>query len=205
MIFECIKNPDLFIEGFVINEKDLYVNFDKFESGKSNVLLITGLSGSGKSTLAESLARKYKCSNFELDCLDLYLHKNLSKEDAKKYEPALYDFIEKKHLEQTTSGLAPDKLYKEYIKFIISWCKKRKDSKFIIEGLQIYEVYDYGDSFITNNPIIIKGTSGLTSAIRAAKRNGGSFLKEFNALIRWAIQDQKSLKKFKDSANSKEV
>ena len=96
MIFECIKNPDLFIEGFVINEKDLYVNFDKFESGKSNVLLITGLSGSGKSTLAESLAKKYKCDNFELDCLDFYLGGYMDKNKAKKYEPALYDFIEKK-------------------------------------------------------------------------------------------------------------
>lgn len=203
MIFECIKNPDLFIEGFVINEKDLYVNFDKFESGKSNVLLITGLSGSGKSTLAESLAKKYKCDNFELDCLDFYLGGYMDKNKAKKYEPALYDFIEKKHLEQD-KDLSSIELYKEYIKFIISWCKKRKDSKFIIEGLQIYEVYDYGDSFITNNPIIIKGTSGLISTIRAAKRNDGSFLKEFNALIGWAIKDQKSLKKFKDSVHSKE-
>jgi len=203
MIFECIKNPDLFIEGFVINEKDLYVNFDKFESGKSNVLLITGLSGSGKSTLAESLAKKYKCDNFELDCLDFYLGGYMDKNKAKKYEPALYDFIEKKHLEQD-KDLSSIELYKEYIRFIISWCKKRKDNKFIIEGLQIYEVYEDGDSFITSNPIIIKGTSGLISTIRAAKRNDGSFLKEFNALIRWAIKDQKSLKKFKDSVHSKE-
>ena len=180
MIFECIKNPDLFIEGFVINEKDLYVNFDKFESGKSNVLLITGLSGSGKSTLAESLAKKYKCDNFELDCLD---------------------FIEKKHLEQD-KDLSSIELYKEYIRFIISWCKKRKDNKFIIEGLQIYEVYEDGDSFITSNPIIIKGTSGLISSIRGAKRNEGPFIKEFKDLIKWAIKDQKSMKKLKNSLES---
>ena len=201
MIFECIKNPDLFIEGFVINEKDLYVNFDKFESGKSNVLLITGLSGSGKSTLAESLAKKYKCDNFELDCLDFYLGGYMDKNKAKKYEPALYDFIEKKHLEQD-KDLSSIELYKEYIRFIISWCKKRKDNKFIIEGLQIYEVYEDGDSFITSNPIIIKGTSGLISSIRGAKRNEGSFIKEFKDLIKWAIKDQKSMKKLKNSLES---
>ena len=201
MIFEFIKNPELYNEGFIINEKDLYVNFDKFESGKSNVLLITGLSGSGKSTLAESLAKKYKCENFELDCLDFYLGGYMDKNKAKKYEPALYDFIEKKHLEQD-KDLSSIELYKEYIRFIISWCKKRKDKKFIIEGLQIYEVYEDGDSFITSNPIIIKGTSGLISSIRGAKRNEGPFIKEFKDLIKWAIKDQKSMKKLKNSLES---
>ena len=185
-------------ESFAINEKDLYINFDKFESGKSNILLITGLSGSGKSTLAANLAKKYKCENFELDCLDFYLGGYLSKEKAKKYEPALYDFIEKKNLKQD-KNLSSNELYKEYIKYIISWCKKRKDTKYIIEGLQIYEVYEDGDSFITSNPIIIKGTSALISSIRAAKRNEGPFLKEFKDLIKWAIKDSKSMKKLKNS------
>ena len=90
----------------------------------------------------------------------------------------------------------------EYIRFIISWCKKRKDNKFIIEGLQIYEVYEDGDSFITSNPIIIKGTSGLISSIRGAKRNEGPFIKEFKDLIKWAIKDQKSMKKLKNSLES---
>ena len=198
MIFEFIKNPEIYTEGFIINEKDLYVNFNKFDSGESNILLITGLSGSGKSTLAKNLAQKYKCEHFELDCLDFYLGNNLSKEDAKKYEPALYDFIEKKHLGQD-KNLSNIKLYKEYIKFVISWCKKHKDKKFIIEGLQIYEIYEDGDTFITSNPIIIKGTSGLVSAIRGAKRNDGPFLKEFKDLIRWALKDSKSMKKLKDS------
>ena len=185
-------------ESFAINEKDLYINFDKFESGKSNILLITGLSGSGKSTLAANLVKKYKCENFELDCLDFYLGGYLSKEKAKKYEPALYDFIEKKNLKQD-KNLSSNELYKEYIKYIISWCKKRKDTKYIIEGLQIYEVYEDGDSFITSNPIIIKGTSALISSIRAAKRNEGPFLKEFKDLIKWAIKDSKSMKKLKNS------
>lgn len=185
-------------ESFAINEKDLYINFDKFESGKSNILLITGLSGSGKSTLAANLAKKYKCENFELDCLDFYLGGYLSKEKAKKYEPALYDFIEKKNLKQD-KNLSSNELYKEYIKYIISWCKKHKDTKYIIEGLQIYEVYEDGDSFITSNPIIIKGTSALISSIRAAKRNEGPFLKEFKDLIKWAIKDSKSMKKLKNS------
>lgn len=203
MIFEFMKNPRIYIEGFIINEKDLHVNFDEFESGKSNILLITGLSGSGKSTLAKNLSTKYKCEHFELDCLDFYLGNLLSKEDAKKCEPALYDFIEKKHLVQD-KNLSNTKLYKEYIKFIISWCKEHRDQKFIIEGLQIYNVYEDGDSFITGNPMIIKGTNGLISAIRAAKRNDGPFLKEFKDLIRWVIQDAKSMNKLKTSLIIKE-
>ena len=185
------------MKDFIINKKDLYVDFDKFNSGESNILLITGLSGSGKSTLAANLAKKYKCENFELDCLDFYLGGYLSKEKAKKYEPALYDFIEKKNLKQD-KNLSSNELYKEYIKYIISWCKKRKDTKYIIEGLQIYEVYEDGDSFITSNPIIIKGTSALISSIRAAKRNEGPFLKEFKEYMRYITQDYKKINTFKN-------
>ena len=54
-------------ESYLFSKDDLYINFDKFESGKSNVCLITGLSGSGKSTLGKSLANKYNAIYVELD------------------------------------------------------------------------------------------------------------------------------------------
>lgn len=181
-------------ENMVFNKNDIEVNIDKFESGASNILLVTGLSGSGKSTLAAELAKKYKANNFELDCLDFYLHGIMTKEQAEEGgEFGLVDFIKSKHLRVDKSISSKDeiKLYKEYIRYLINYCKRNKQDKFIIEGLQIYEVFEEGDNFITCRPIIIKGTSGLISSIRAAKRNDGPFIKEIGPLLKWALQDSK--------------
>lgn len=193
------ESIDFITENLLLNKKDLEINLDKFESGKSNVLLITGFSGSGKSTLASQLTSKYKCIHYELDCLDFYLGKTMTKEDAVGNEDGLVAFIDKKKLEPglNLNNNELNELYREYIKFLINYCKSQKDKKFIIEGLQIYGVYQEGDTFITSCPMIIKGTSGIVSAIRAAKRNNGSFSKEFGPLIRWVLKDDKALNKLK--------
>lgn len=181
-------------ESAFINKKDINVNIDKFESGKSNVLLITGLSGSGKSTLASGLAKKYGAYNFELDCLNFYLHGIMTEKQAiDGDEIGLLSFIKSKNLKPDKNISSKDEviLYREYIKYLINYCKKHKEDKFIIEGLQIYEIFEDGDTFITSCPIIIKGTSGLVSSIRAAKRNDGSFIKEIGPLLKWALKDSK--------------
>lgn len=187
----------------IINKKDLEVNLDKFESGEENILLITGLSGSGKSTLAEKISSKYKCTYYELDCLTFYMKGLLTKEDAIGGEEGLLAFIESKNLkpDKNISYKTGAALYREYIEFIINWCKRQKNKKFIIEGLQIYEVYEDGDTFITSCPIIIKGTSGLVSSIRAAKRNDGSFFKEFGPLLKWVLQDVKYIEKLRKAVS----
>lgn len=197
---ELVEEP--VTENLIFNRNDLYYNLEKFESGKSNVLLITGFSGSGKSTLANQLSSKYKCNYFELDALSFYLNKQASVEDLKNGEPALVDFINKKKLEESVPKKSDYmKLYEEYLQFLVNWCKKRKPDKYIIEGLQIYEIFDEKSpqSFITSNPFIIKGTSALVSAIRGAKRNDGHFLKEFKGLLAWAIRDNKELTELEKS------
>lgn len=197
------ESIEVLTENLILNKKDLCVNIDKFENGEKNVMLITGFSGSGKSTLASELAKKYNCDYFELDSLSHYLAKNMTIDNVKNGEPALYDYIEKHNLKQEIpSNNEYNDLYRSYIKFIINWCKNKTGKKFIIEGLQLYEIYQEGDSFITSCPMIIKGTSGLISAIRAGKRNEGSFLKEFGPLIKWAIKDNKSLEKLKNDMNN---
>ena len=195
-------------ENLILNRKDLYKNVDKFESGEKNVLLVTGFSGSGKSTLAQTLAKKYKAEHFELDCLTFFLDGHLPLEQCEKYEPGLFDFIKKKDLKVEKRNDEGD-LYKEYIQFLINWCKNHKDKKYIIEGLQIYEAFDPKNpqSYITSCPIVIKGTSGLVSSIRAAKRNlsyednNSSFGKEMKNLIGWVIKDNKDLESLKRQVN----
>ena len=196
MKFKLVERLD---ENLIFNEKDLEINLDKFENKESNVLLVTGFSGSGKSTLANQLASKYNCIYYELDCLDFYLNKSMTKEDAVGNEDGLVAFIDKKKLQpgMDFNNKEISDLYREYIKFLIDYCKSQKDKKFIIEGLQIYECYESGDTFITSCPMIIKGTSGIISAIRAAKRNEGNFFKELKPLIKWALKDNKELNRLK--------
>lgn len=199
------ENVELFQENVLLNKSDLYYNFEKFEKGNTNVLLITGFSGSGKSSLASELSSKYKCEYFELDALDFFFGGNLTKEEMEKGEPGLLAFLNV-HKEYEPKKIPGNneykKIYVDYIQFLINWCKKQKDKKFIIEGLQIYETFDEKNpqSYIRSNSLIIKGTSGLVSAIRGAKRNNKenedtTFFKEFNSLIKWVLQDEKQLKK----------
>lgn len=186
-------------ENLVFNKNDLEINLHKFESGESNVLLVTGFSGSGKSTLAKDLASKYGCTVFELDCLYFYCSGLITKEELFEEEPGLTAFINNTNLEPNAdlNNKEISDLYRSYIKFLIDWCRTQKDKKFIIEGLQIYDTYREGDRYITSCPMIIKGTSGLVSAIRAAKRNEGNFIKNFKPLIQWLIKDNKVLDKLK--------
>lgn len=196
---------ELFEENVFISRDDIYYDFDKFESGQKNVLLITGFSGSGKSTLAEQLASKYKCDYFMIDSLEYYGERYMTLDDLKKGEPGCYEFLVKhpkikEILDGDYSGKEFWNILCQYIPWLISWCKKRKNEKFIIEGLQLYETISGGDvpDTILKNPFIIKGTSGLKSAWRAGKRAGGKDLPaEFLKHIKWAFHDNKMIEGLK--------
>lgn len=205
-----IIDYDSIEESFFIDKDDFYCNFNKWENNESNILFITGFSGSGKSTLAKELSKKYRCNHFELDAIQFF--EDMTNSQLKNMEPGLYDFlntykdIHKKLINKKIQTYEEEiELYETYIKFLINWCKKRKPERFIIEGLQLYEIFNNKNpqSFYKGMPIIIKGTSGLKSSIRGAKRNsresGKSLLKELPPMIGWAIKDNKSLEKFKKS------
>lgn len=193
-------------ENLIFNKTDIEINVNKFESGESNILLITGFSGSGKSTLAKELAAEYNSKNFELDCLDFYCYEQATKEDLKE-ETGLLAFIEATNLQPNKNLNNKDlyTLYREYIKFLINWCKQQSNEKFIIEGLQIYDTFKEGDYHITNCPIIIKGTSAIISAIRAAKRNEGNSLKNFGDLIKFILKDNKNLNTLSKNINKQKT
>lgn len=209
-----LDDSNIINENYIISKNDLYINFDKFESGKSNVLLVTGFSGSGKSTLASQLAKKYKCEHYELDLLSFYFEgkfwgNNVDLDDLRMYEPGLAKFINTNNL---VYGEVPDtktqrQLFEKYIRFLIKYCKGQKDKRFIIEGVQLYEIFDKDkpQTTIYNNPLIIKGTSALKSALQAANRNSKdadrSFLKEFPALLKWLLKDNNKLNKLIKSLN----
>jgi ribosomal protein S18 acetylase RimI-like enzyme len=190
VIEDPFDSVELFEENVVFDRKDLYINMDKFESGKSNIILITGFSGSGKTTLAKQLASKYKCEDYiELDILEWYFDKRIEEENLREHVPACYDFLQShpkyKNMEEKPRGEDFLNAYREFISYVISWCKKRKPAKFVIEGIQLYETVKKGEKPpYTSEPTILKGTSALKSIYRAMKRNGAS-VKDLPFFLQW--------------------
>ena len=189
---------ECYMENVAINRDDLYINFEKFTSGKSNIILITGFSGSGKTTLARKIATEYKCDDYiELDSLSWWFAKAITEEKLREGVPACYDFL-KSHPEYMNMDRVPTqkeegKMYEEFIPYVISWCKKRSPKKYVIEGIQLYETYQKGDKFpYSGYPMILKGTSGLKSCYRAYKRNK-SKVKDIPDYLKWMFIDNKQI------------
>ena len=187
-------------ESVIFDEKDLYINFDKWKKEKGkNVLFITGLSGSGKSTLSEKLEREYNAEMFELDGLEGNFLKKY-----KTIHPKIGEMLDSKDFFKLTD----EEKFEEYKKFI-SWLRSemhsRPDTLYIIEGMILYSL---NPETLKNSSLIIKGSSMLTSIIRRIKRsyNDPINLKIlFNELSSkywlkrypWYYRDTKTLDKFK--------
>lgn len=195
-------------ESYVFSKNDLYINYDKFESDKSNICLITGLSGSGKSTLAEQIASKNKAEWIELD---LFEHCNgFTDDQLKEAGQVFYDYLsahkdiwdklKKKELHGKDLG---DEINK-FVHYCISWCKKNKSKKWVIEGVQIYSFMKFEE--IRSYPLVIKNTSALKSIIQRWKRNGDGKIdlmkelrNEFPQLLAWYKDEEKALSDFRKS------
>ena len=89
-----MNNEEYYTENVIIDRDDLYINMDKFESGKCNVILVTGFSGSGKSTLGKEMVAKYKCDDhFELDALEWWFDGLIREDELKEGMPPIYDWL----------------------------------------------------------------------------------------------------------------
>lgn len=191
-------------EGYVFSKDNLYINFEKFESGKSNICLITGLSGSGKSTLGKQLANKYHAEYVELDTfynigtvsyedLSGTIYKEYADENKKDYEWLVTKKISMNQI--------PNDLVRRLMQWVIRYCKKNKNKKYILEGVQIYS---HGDAkVIKNEPLILINASMIKSIYQRHKRedsnnvNWKTQLKELPEIVRWYVDDEKQYNKFK--------
>ena len=198
-------------ESITFSNNDLYYNIDKFENGNSNVLLVTGLSGSGKSTMGKQLSNKYKAEYIELDLLDtasnFVIEKNINA--IKSGEPIMYEFLMKnkkifdKIIDKNVTDNEMLDIMEKYIRYILFYAKKHKNKKFIIEGIQIFDCDALSDTLI-NYPIIIKGTSSITSFIRKAKRDKWKMediIKNMPQNIKYIFNSEKKLNLFKNILN----
>lgn len=198
---------DVYNESCMFSKNDLYINFDKFTSGKSNICFITGLSGSGKTTLAKTIAREQNAEYIELDIFenpsafndDELIQAGQVFYDYFSTHKSLWENMKKKNLHG--KQLADES--SKFLNYCISWCKRHTESKWIIEGIQVYEYANRG--IIKNYPIVIVNASIIKAIIQRWKRNGNGKIKlldelrnEFPQLVSWYFEQDRILKKFID-------
>lgn len=208
-----MNNEEYYTENVIIDRDDLYINMDKFESGKCNVILVTGFSGSGKSTLGKEMVAKYKCDDhFELDALEWWFDGMISEDELKEGMPPIYDWlIHNKKLmnlhRPTNAEIA--RMLNKLIPHVINWCRKNKNKKYVVDGIQLYESWAENDrcNYLVY-PIVLKGTSGLKSMYRAMKRNGDK-ITDVPFYLKWLAKSNKQVdalyKAMKEAYENEEV
>jgi len=201
--FQCYCNDisliDIGNEGYIFSKKDTIYGLDKWESGESNILLITGLSRSGKSTLAEEMTNNNACvHNLELDMIENWNCFNGTGYTIDDIDPIMREFFTKSDLGKLVyangmNGLSIEgpnlsKIMNDSIKWLLEYCEKEcPNDKVIMEGVQIF--YDLEIDVALRYPLIIKNTSMMKSFMRRSTRS-------FKTL-RDYIKSEKDLNKFR--------
>lgn len=208
-------------ESNIINQKDIYYNKDKFDSGEINLCFITGHSGSGKSTMARSMQNS-KVEHYELD--DLNQNYKFTDENLKEYGDLIYSFFKgpgKKYryhsyesMQNCTnplddSGDEFDKcVNRDFVKYAMKYANSHKNTKFVIEGIWLY--FFFKPEELKDYAVYIKGTSRILSAFRAAKRDSKDantkpkrFIYSIKGTIstlynKYSIEGEKLINKYRD-------
>lgn len=163
-------------EAFFSSVDDIYYNYEKWESGKSNICFITGISGSGKTSIGWEFYDNDPSVEFiELD--DLFCVKDhFTLANLKEYGSLIYSYfttvgkrfyVGSEILEKLTKY--EETMYPEFLTYAKKYAKSHKNKRFVIEGVSLYvftkpEEYD-------DYPVFIKGTSVIKSTIRASIRD----------------------------------
>ena len=215
-IISSKEDDNMIQEGLLFDQKDIYYNKDKFDSGETNLCFITGLSGSGKSTMGRNMAGD-KIEHYELD--DVVWNKDsFTMEQFKEYGNLIYSFFNgkgKKYYYSTKDvkegKVKPigDKyeelLINDFVNYSIAYAKSHKDTKFVIEGVWLYAFIE--PSKLKDCAVYIKGTSSAKSGNRAVKRDIKNFgvekhdvktkLQMMNHYVIGNIKDESKLNRFR--------
>tara|TARA_Y100000310_G_C20676317_1_gene813291 strand:- start:1414 stop:1998 length:585 start_codon:yes stop_codon:yes gene_type:complete len=130
------------IESYLLNDKTISIDLDKFESGEIPRLLIIGYSGSGKTTIGIQLAKKYKKEFRHLD--------------------GCWIDIAKKYKDEKDKG-------RQFQLCILSSIKQKGIIDGI--QILMHEEFKIDKNYLMKQPIIILGTSLIVSSLKAAMRN----------------------------------
>lgn len=224
-------NSDIITENKIINDKDIYYNKDKFDSGEINLCFITGLSGSGKTTMGKTM-RSGNIEVYELD--DIISNWNFSDANLKEYGSLVYSFFKgpgkmyrytsydewmnDSKWDNPTNPYANSydaMIIKDFIKYAKLYANSHKNIKFVLEGVWVFYFIDPKE--LDNFAVYIKGTSVLISFIRSAKRDCqdansnmekfGSFIKMVTSIgrIKGYLSNEKRLLRFYEYFASKVI
>ena len=191
------ENLEFVDERYILDKKNSYINFDLFESGESNICLITGLSGSGKSTLSNEICREHNAYCIELD---IFEHPDMELDPDVKRPNDLYinyfkrnPGLKNKLINNDLSNTEIAKEMSLFLDYSIKYCKAHPKDKYVIEGLQIFA--DIEPENVKGLPIIFVNTSMIHSMIRKYKRDGVKY--KVSDLFKWYTEDEKNYNQFK--------
>lgn len=209
-------NESVLNESILINEKDIYYNKDKFDSGEINLCFITGLSGSGKSTMGKDM-QSHGIEHYDMDDLQV-IADHFTLNDLKKYGDLIYSYftgegkkfyITYKELKdnQVPESEYEDKLFPGFVHYAMKYAKAHKDKKFVLEGVWLFQKKWFTPDEFKDYAFYIKGTSMIISHIRAAKRDSSDAESKFKQKLafincmaknwKWYIIDEGQVNKFR--------
>lgn len=178
------RNNDVVItEEMIFTKKDIVLNIDDFDSGKSNILFITGLSGSGKTTMSSELCEQYAATKLSLDYFQNYHSiqndpKFTKIKASRKNDPMLIwidkymklnpEIKKQSHMFSNIDLVSFKDYFIPFFKWLISELKK-DDDRYIVEGLHIVLYIPYKD--IKKYPLICINTSATKSLVRHWQRD----------------------------------
>lgn len=209
-------NESVLNESILINEKDIYYNKDKFDSGEINLCFIAGLSGSGKSTMGKDM-QSHGIEHYDMDDLQV-IADHFTLNDLKKYGDLIYSYftgegkkfyITYKELKdnQVPESEYEDKLFPGFVHYAMKYAKAHKDKKFVLEGVWLFQKKWFTPDEFKDYAFYIKGTSMIISHIRAAKRDSSDAESKFKQKLafincmaknwKWYIIDEGQVNKFR--------
>lgn len=175
--FESYGAESVATESVLFNKKDSYYNLNNWKTGKeNNILFICGHSGSGKSTLGREIANKYNAIFIELDeylrgqyCEPRWNpHASNTREDIILKE--FYSHSEFNFLRSNMTNVSFWNLSNKILAWLYRYANAHPGELFVWEGVAIHNFMEF--EFLKDKPVIIKGTSMLSSKMRAQKRDG---------------------------------
>lgn len=156
---------EVLTESLLKDSKDLYLNFEDFESGIRNVCLVTGIVGSNYRSLGYKLGLKYKA--IVVDLSDVY-----HMPEEKDRDMVLKQYLTLKRNANLEEKMKTGNITKEefnnivydYTFFSLYIAKANPKYKFIVMGPEIFWNYKYIEN-IESYPIIFTNTS-LANSIK---------------------------------------
>ena len=196
-------------EDYIFNETPIYLNYDRWLNGQSNLLYITGLSGSGKGYFAKKIASKFdNCIIFELDKFENYMwyldESNEEPPAVAKGDKIIFNYMKNRY--NLSIDIFDNNVEKyqmmigQLYEYLLDYIKEHPDTKFIMEGIHLY----CDDAFNTINnkdSVILIRTSMVKSMQKVMDRKHCTIRNRLHTFI----DVQKKLKEFENRLNISKI